>query len=301
MISFSAIGGSEEADGMNQKRWQKWMIDYLFILAGTAIYALGVHMFTVPNQIAPGGVTGLATAFNALTGIPIGLFSAIVNVPLVLLGLKFLGKAFILKTLVSTLSFTLMVDVLFARIPAYHGDTLLAAIFGGAMIGLGIALTFVRNGSTGGTDITSQIIRKKFPQFPIGKIVLLSDLVIISFATFVFRNLESALYAVISMFICSKVIDGIIYGLDLGKMVLIVSDHCNDISKAIISELGRGGTFLPAKGAYSGESREVLLCALRNNEFYKVKRLVNQLDPKAFIIVTNAGEVLGEGFKKIDG
>ncbi len=285
---------------MDRNRWLKWVIDYLFILAGTAVYALGVHVFTVPNQIAPGGITGLATAFNALTGIPIGLFSAIVNVPLVLLGLKFLGKSFIIKTLVSTLSFTLMVDLLFAKIPAYQGDTLLAAIFGGAMIGFGIALTFIRNGSTGGTDITSQVIRKKFPQFPIGKIVLLSDLVIISFATFVFRNLESALYAVISMFICSKVIDGVIYGLDLGKMVLIVSDHCADISKAVIRELGRGGTLLPAKGAYSGENREILLCALRNNEFYKIKRLVNKIDPKSFIIVTNAGEVLGEGFKKID-
>ncbi len=289
-----------EEKHLKQKRWQKWVVDYLFILVGTAIFALGVHIFTLPNQIAPGGVTGLSTALNALTGIPIGLFTAMFNLPLILLGLRFLGRAFILKTLVSTLAFTLLVDLVFVKIPVYRGDTMLAALFGGAMIGCGIALTFLRNGSTGGTDITCQIIRKKFPQFPIGKIVLFTDLVVISFATVVFRNLESALYAAITMFVSSKVIDGMIYGHDLGKMALIVSDHCEDISKAIIEDLGRGGTILPAKGAYSGEKREILLCALRIHEFYKVKRLVNRIDPSSFIIVANAGEVLGKGFKRID-
>lgn len=277
------------------------IIDYLFILVGTAIYALGVHVFTVPNQIAPGGITGLATAINALTGIPIGTFFSLINIPLLLLGLKFLGKDFIIKTLISTILFTAMVDVLFVYIPPYTGDMLLAALFGGAMIGAGMAITFIRNGSTSGTDITSRVIQSKFPQFPIGKIVLLSDLIIISFATLVFANLESALYAIIAMFVCSKVIDSIIYGLDVGKMVFIVSDHCPAISKAIIEEVHRGGTILPAKGAFSGDPREVLLCAIRNHQFYKIKRIVNLVDPKAFIIVTNAGEVLGEGFKKIEG
>lgn len=285
---------------MQMKSIKKGILDYLFIVIGTAVYALGVHTFTAPNQIAPGGVTGLATAFNALTQIPIGAFSALINIPLILLGLKFLGKNFILKTLVSTVLFTFMVDWIFAFVPVYTGDRLLASLFGGALIGAGIALTFIRNGSTGGTDITNRIIQKKFPQFPIGKIVLLSDFVIILFATLVFRNLESALYAIISMFVCSKVLDGVIYGLDLGKMVLIVSDHCDAISLAVMQELHRGGTLLPAKGAFSGEEREILLCALRNNEFYKVKRMVNRIDPRAFIIVTNAGEVLGEGFKKND-
>lgn len=277
------------------------LIDYLFVAVGTTNYALGVHVFTAPNQIAPGGVTGLATAINALSGIPIGTFVSLINIPLLLLGLKFLGKSFVLKTLVSSVLFTAMVDMLFVFVPTYTGDVLLAALFGGAMIGAGMAITFIRNGSTGGTDITNRIIQTKFPQFPIGKIVLLSDLIIIAFATLVFRNLESALYAIISMFICSKVIDGIIYGLDVGKMVFIVSNHCPAISRAIIEEVRRGGTILPAKGAYSGDPREVLLCAIRNHQFYKVKRIVNQVDPKAFIIVTNAGEVLGEGFKKIDG
>lgn len=173
-----------------------------------------------PTRLHPGGITGLATAINALTGIPIGTFFSLINIPLLLLGLKFLGKDFIIKTLISTILFTAMVDVLFVYIPPYTGDMLLAALFGGAMIGAGMAITFIRNGSTGGTDITSRVIQSKFPQFPIGKIVLLSDLIIISFATLVFANLESALYAIIAMFVCSKVIDSIIYGLDVGKWCL---------------------------------------------------------------------------------
>lgn len=275
-------------------------MDYFFVLLGTAVYALGVHLFTAPNQIAPGGVTGLATALNALTHIPIGVFTLLINIPLILFGAKFLGKDFILKTLVSTIAFSFFLEFAFLRIPVYEGDRLLAALFGGAMIGAGIALTFLRNGSTGGTDITNRLLQRRFPYIPIGKIVLLSDMVIIAFATFVFREIESALYAIIAMFICSKVLDSIIYGLDLGKMVLIVSDHCDAISGEIMQEIRRGVTLLPAKGAYSGKDRKIVLCALRNHEFYKIKRLVNQIDPKAFIIVTNAGEVLGEGFKKLD-
>ena len=286
---------------MKQKKsfWKEKAIDYICILSGTTAYALGVHMFTAPNQIAPGGVTGLATAIYSLTGIPIGSFVALVNIPLLLIGWKFLGREFVLKTLISTVLFTLMTDVFFQRIPVYRGNALLAALFGGVMIGAGMALNFIRNGSTGGTDITSRLIQKKFPQLPIGKIVLLSDGVVIAFATFVFRELETALYAIITMFCCAKVLDSIIYGLEIGKMVMIVSDHCDTISQAISQDLKRGGTLLPAKGAYSGQERQILLCALRNHEFYKIKRLVNRLDPKAFMIVTNAGEILGEGFKRI--
>lgn len=280
------------------KIWKKF-VDYLFVLAGTAIYALGVHVFTVPNQIAPGGVTGLATAVNALTGLPIGIFVSVINIPLILAGLKSLGRDFILKTLASTVFFTFLTDFAYQWIPVYQGNTLLAALFGGALIGLGIAAAFIRNGSTGGTDIINRMIQKKFPHLAIGKVVLLSDIVVIAFATFVFRELETALYAIISMFVCSKVIDSIIYGVDVGKMVMIVSNHCEGISHAVTKELGRGGTIIPARGAYSGQEREILLCALRNNEFYKIKRLVNRIDPSAFLIVTNAGEVLGEGFQSI--
>ena len=284
---------------MKRKLAKKILVDYLFILCGTAVYALGVHVFTLPNQIAPGGVTGLATIANALTHLPIGLFTAVINIPLLLIGYRFLGKDFILKTLVSTLAFTFMVDVLFVQIPVYQGNVLLASMFGGAMIGAGIAITFIRNGSTGGTDITNRLIQRKFPYVPIGKIVLLSDLVIIAIAAIVFHEIEAALYAVVAMFVCSKVLDSIIYGLDIGKMVFIVSERHDEIARKVTQEIERGCTLIPAQGAYSGQERKLLLCALRNNEFYKVKRLVNQVDPRAFIIVTSAGEVLGEGFKKI--
>ena len=286
-------------DFTKKKKVAKTVLDYLIVLVGTAVYALGVHIFTLPNRIAPGGVTGLATVANALTGLPVGIFTAVINIPLLILGYRLLGRDFIMKTLVSTLSFTLMTDVLFVKIPVYQGNTLLAAIFGGAMIGAGIAVTFIRNGSTGGTDITNRLIQRKFPYVPIGKIVLLSDFVIVSVAMLVFQELEAALYAVMAMFVCSRVLDGIIYGLDIGKMVLIVSERYDEIANKVTREIKRGCTMIPAQGAYSGQDRKLLLCALRNNEFYKVKQLVNGIDPHAFIIVTNAGEVLGEGFKNI--
>lgn len=287
---------------MNRKESQKEKaIDCICILVGTAIYALGVHVFTAPNQIAPGGITGLATATYTLTGIPIGFLVSLVNIPLLFVGWRFLGRDFIWKTLLSTVWFTVLTDILFQYIPLYRGNTILAALFGGLLIGAGMALNFIRNGSTGGTDITNRLIQRKFPHLPIGRLVLLSDCVVIAFATFAFRELESALYAIISMVVCSRVVDGIIYGLDVGKMVMIVSDHCERISKAVTEELKRGGTLISAKGAYSGQERQILICALRNNEFYKIKQLVNRLDPKAFIIVANAGEVLGEGFKTIAG
>ncbi len=276
------------------------MVDYLFVSIGTVVYALGVQLFTAPNRIAPGGVTGLATALHALTGIPIGSFSLLINIPLLLLGFKLLGRDFIRKTLFSTVLFTVMTDGLLADIRPYYGDKLLAALFGGAMIGAGIAMTFIRNGSTGGTDITARMLQNKFPQFPIGKIVLASDLLVIGFATVVFAEWETALYAIIAMLVCSKVLDGIIYGSEVGKMVLVISEHCLPISAAIGRELHRGSTLLSARGTFSGAPREVLLCAVRNHQFYKVKRIVNQIDPSAFLIVANAGEVLGEGFRKIN-
>ena len=281
-------------------RWlSSYPVDVLFIFLGTAIYAFGIYAFTVPNQIAPGGVTGLATVINAFTGIKIGTIVTVFNVPLLIFGFTKLGKRFLLNTLLSTVFFNLLYDYIYPFLPNYRGNTLLAAIFGGLFIGLGIAIVFMRGGSTGGMDIVNKAVQVKNPHISLGKISFVTDLIVISIAAVSFRSLESALYAVIAMFVSSKTIDALIYGTNVGKMVLIVSSKSEEIAKLIVSDLFRGCTIVDAHGAYSGQSKKVLLCACKNVEFYNLKHIVKRLDPRAFMIVSEAGEVFGEGFSSI--
>lgn len=281
-------------------RWlSSYPVDVLFIFLGTAIYAFGIYAFTVPNQIAPGGVTGLATVINAFTGIKIGTIVTVFNVPLLIFGFTKLGKRFLLNTLLSTVFFNLLYDYIYPFLPNYRGNTLLAAIFGGLFIGLGIAIVFMRGGSTGGMDIVNKAVQVKKPHISLGKISFITDLIVISIAAVSFRSLESALYAVIAMFVSSKTIDALIYGTNVGKMVLIVSSKSEEIAKLIVSDLFRGCTIVDAHGAYSGQPKKVLLCACKNVEFYNLKHIVKRLDPHAFMIVSEAGEVFGEGFSSI--
>ncbi len=292
--------------GQPLSTWELWksrkivfVVDMLFVLAGTALYALGVHVFTAPNQIAPGGVTGLATAFEYLTGFPIGITVALVNIPLLLIGFRFVGKSFFLKTMVSTAFFTFSYEVLFRAIPVYHGQPILAALFGGVLIGAGLALVFMRGGSTGGTDILSKMIHRRFPHLQLGRIVFLIDLVIIALAALAFRNFESAMYAVIAMFTSAQVMDSLLYGMDQCKMAMVVTDRPEDVSRVIGEGIRRGTTLFEGKGGFTGSSKTMVLCAVRKSEFYKLKRLVHGIDPQAFMIAANANEVLGEGFKPL--
>lgn len=283
-----------------KKLWTaSYFIDILFIFIGTGIYAFGIYAFTAPNQIAPGGITGIATVVNAFTGFKIGTLVTLFNIPLLLLGFKTLGKRFIFNTLLSTVFFNIQVDYLYPFLPVYKGNLILAAIFGGLFIGLGLAIVFMRGGSTGGMDIISKSIQLKYPHISLGKIVFVTDLIVITIAALSFRSIEAALYAIIAMFVSSKAIDALLYGTTMGKMVIIVSKRSDDIAKLIVSDLARGCTVLNANGAYTGEEKRVLICACKDAEFYELKRIVKRLDPSAFIIVTEAGEVFGEGFSKI--
>ncbi len=275
------------------------ILDYLFIILGTISYSLGIYLFTAPNNIAPGGVTGISTIINYITGIPIGIVSISINIPLIILAWKFLGKSFTLRTMVSTILFSVFIDVIYKNIPVYKGDLILAAIFGGLLLGLGLAMVFMRDGSTGGTDITNRILQKKKPHMKISNLIFITDSIIISVSGLVYKNIESVLYALIVIFVISRVLDTLLYGLHSGKMVMIVSSDTENVAKYVIKKLNRGGTIISAKGVYTNEKKDILLCAIRKNEFYKLKRMVNEVDPNAFLIVTDAGEVIGQGFKRI--
>ena len=281
-------------------KWtSSYFIDIIFIIFGTAVYAFGIYAFTVPNQIAPGGVTGIATVINAFTGFKIGTIVSLVNIPLLLFGFKLLGKRFIFNTLLPTVAFNLIYDYVYPFLPVYQGNKILAAVFGGLFIGLGLATVFMRGGSTGGMDIVNKSLQVKYPHIRLGKIAFTTDLMVITIAAVSFRSIESALYAIIAMFVSSRALDAMLYGTNVGKMLLIVSDKSEEIARLIVSDLYRGCTILNAHGAYTGEQKKVLICACKDVEFYNLKHIVRRLDSKAFMIVTEAGEVFGEGFSQI--
>lgn len=272
--------------------------DYAIILVGSIVYALSVVVFTSPNNIAPGGLTGVATMLNFLFNLPIGTFIFVLNIPLFIWGAVENGIAFLTKTIVGTAFLSVAIDVLTLFMPVYTGDPMLASLFGGILNGLGLAMIFYRGGSTGGTDIIALNVHKHFPYVSMGTVIMLADAVIIIAAGLVYRSLESALYAVVAIFISTKVIDSFIYGFssDNGKLMLIVTDQYEAITKELFKSINRGVTLLDARGGYSGEGKKVVMCALRPQQVYKVTNIVKKLDSKAFIVVTTAGNISGEGF-----
>lgn len=278
-----------------------WVWDLLFFVAGSVIYAISVNVFTAPNDIAPGGLTGAATLLHFVWGTPIGITVLLMNIPLFIWGVIEVGFRFILKTTVATLLSSLSIDILAPYLQPYQGDLMLASLFGGLLSGLGLALIFIRGGTTGGGDLIANLIGRHLRHISFGKLILAVDLVIVTISAFVYRNLESPLYALVVIFVSSKVVDAVLYGADhgTGKIMFIISSRHDDIVKEILLRLNRGVTCLESRGGYSEVRGEVLLCAVRRQEVYKTRDLVYSIDPNAFIIVSDAGEITGEGFREI--
>ncbi len=274
------------------------VVDYLIIFAGALLYALAVNIFTSPNDIAPGGLTGVSTMLNHVFDLPIGIMILVLNVPLFIWGAVENGKKFLTKTIIATVFVSIIIDATAPFTFKYEGDTLLAALFGGLLSGVGLAFIFYRGGTTGGTDIIARNLHKRFPHISMGTVILAADAVIIVAAALVYHSIESALYAVITVFVSTKVIDTIVYGVahDNGKLMFIVTDKYEELSLVIMEQIGRGVTQLDAHGAYKNDSKKVLLCAVRPSQVHKTKVLVNTVDENAFIIVTTANTISGRGF-----
>lgn len=278
---------------------RKTVKDYLLIFAGAVIFALSVTVFTSPNNIAPGGVTGIATILNFLFSIPIGTFILIVNVPLFLFGYKTIGKNFLAKSIAGTVFFSVSIDLLSLFVTPYQGDVMLAALFGGVLNGTGLALIFSRGGSSGGVDIIATFINKKYPHYSIGNIILIVDILIILLSAVVYESIESALYSTVAIFLGTKLIDVIMYGTSRGngKMMFVITNKYNEILNVLLNNVSRGVTLVDVKGGFSGERKKMLICALRPQEVFKANNAIKALDPMAFIIVTTAGIISGTGFK----
>ena len=272
--------------------------DVLFYIAGSFVFALSAAVFTVPNDIAPGGVLGIATIINHLTGFPTGTAVLLLNIPLFAVGFLVIGKKYMYRSLFCLVLSSLFINLLPRFIPQYSGDPLLAALFGGLLCGAGLGMTFMRGGSTGGADIVARVAGKIRPGTTHGRMIMLFDFAVIASAAFIF-GFERALYAVVSVYVSSKVIDAVLYGGSGGKVMFIISENHENIRQAVISEIERGATLLRGEGAYSGTQRDVLMCAVSRSEVYRVRDVVKKADPQAFIVITRADGILGLGFEPI--
>ncbi|MCI5667571.1 MAG: YitT family protein [Oscillospiraceae bacterium] len=284
------------------KKFWRWVIDIAVIIAGSGVYALGVHCFTAPNNIAPGGVTGLATIVSFVTDLNIGMLITVMNIPLLIAGFFLLNRGTMIKTLIGVVVLSVMTDWLLKDVPVYVADSgggILAALFGGLLMGAGLGIVYGREGTTGGTDIINKIINRFKPEIKLGQISFLVNAAVALSGYIVYKNLDVVLYAIVSVFVQSRVIDGLVYGGLEGKFLMIFSEKPQEIADRLL-KLKRGVTLLSGEGAYSGENRQVVCIAVHKNEYVKVKRIVKQTDPNAFVIITGASEVLGKGFQKLD-
>ena len=280
---------------------RKLLTDIGFDILGGSSIAIGVMAFSAPNQIAPGGANGVATLINYLFGLPIGTVSFFINLPLLIMAYKALGRRFTLRTLRAVAISTIMMDLVWRYlIPPYQGDQLLAALFAGAFSGIGSGLVFMRGSTTGGSDIVTKLILKKYPYISTGAIAMTVNGAVIIAAALVYGKIESALYGLIMTFASGRVIDAIIYGSNTGKYAMIVTHHPDEISRRIIKELHRGVTILDAKGAYNGQPTNVLMYVVRKQQFFQLKHLIHTVDPQAFVIITEANEILGRGFQPFE-
>jgi len=275
-----------------------YLKDAIFYTLGALLYAVAVGMFTSPNNIAPGGITGLATIVNYLTDLPIGAMMIVMNIPLFLVSGFIIGWEYVIRTAICLGLSSVAIDLLEPVMPVYNEDPLLAAIFGGVFMGIALALIFMRGGSTGGTDIGARILQKLFPHMTQGNLILAIDAMVVIFAGFIY-GLQSALISIITVFVSTFVIDKVLYGMDNGKLMYIITQNIDEVNAAINKKIDRGTTIMHARGGYSGAEREVIMCAIRRNEAYKIRELVRSVDPAAFIIVSDASEILGEGFRSI--
>ncbi len=277
------------------------ILDVVLFLTGSIFYTLAINIFISPNDIAPGGVTGIAIILNSLFNLPIGTSMLLLNIPILIIGVVMLGKKFLIKTIIATILVSIFIDVSVLFLPIYVGDKMLASIFGGISLGVGLGMFFIRDATTGGSDIIARVISLKKPTFSIGTAMLFLDLIIITISGFVYTNLESPLYALISVFVSAKVLDLILNGasLQIGKFMFIISLKSGDIKEGILNNVSRGVTRIKSFGGYTNEESEILLCALKSHEVYKTYELIKNIDPKAFIIVGDAREIKGEGFGKL--
>lgn len=277
-------------------RWKRWLIELCGILAGSLILAAAMNMFLIPNKLAAGGIGGLGVILFHLFQIPVGATILVANIPLFIVAYFLIGSRVILQSLFGALFFSAAVEISQPYLPVVTRDILLASVYGGVIMGLGLGMVFRFRGSTGGTALLSLIL-SRITGLTAGQGLLGSDLLIIGLAIFVFGG-EAAMYAALSLFISSWVIDAVQEGLSPVKAALIITARGKPIIDRLTRDLDRGVTRIEGKGGYTGEGREVLLCVVTRHQISNLKQIIHEEDRQAFVIIGNASEVYGEGFRR---
>ena len=284
---------------MNAISMREYVVKYALVALGSALFAAGFQFFLYPNSIIVGGVSGIAMIINYLVGLPVGIMTIVLNIPLFIIAWKHFGGKFIISSLVGMLLSSVLVDVLAVIDYSPTDDMLLACLIGGAIKGLGLGLIYYAGATTGGTDIIAKFVRLRFPYINFGTIVLLTDAVIIIAFAAIFDRVEAAMYAVIAMFVVSKVIDLVLYGIDNSSVCYIISENSEQLVKDITDKLHRGVTILSGEGAYSHKDKQVLLCVIKRTQIADIRKIIKSIDENAFFIVSDAKNVFGKGFGDI--
>ena len=271
---------------------------YIQILLGSVIGAAAYPAFLIPNNIAPGGLTGVALILNFLLDWPVGVVSLVMNVPLFLIGYRSMGKIFAFRSLVATALFSVLIDVLPLR--PVSEDPLLGTLFGGVLLGIGLGLILRGGATTGGTDMVARMVHRRFSFITVGMFLFILDFLVVAAAA-VFIGSTQALYALINIYACSRVIDAVMMGFGGNKACFVMTEKWERVTWRIMDEVGRGVTHLEARGAYTGKQKPVVLCVTSRQEMTALKRIVQEEDENAFVFITDAHETLGEGFSRLDG
>lgn len=276
---------------------KKYFFKLLLIILGTMFMAVGVSQFLLPNQLSSGGFSGIATIPYYFFGWTMGTTILILNIPCFILSYIRLGREFFLRSLLGTVSLSIFIDF-FDSYPAITNDRFLSCIYGGIIIGLGTSIILKASASTGGSDLISYIIRSYKPGLSTSNLIVIFDVIVISLNVICFKKLEIGLYSAIAIYLMGKVIDIVFEGIGFSKIIYIVSDNYDVIKEKISEELKRGTTGIYSKGMYKNTDKIMIMCIVSRGEVSKVKTIVNQIDKHAFMIISNAREVYGKGFKK---
>ena len=282
------------------KRLVQTSCDWLVILSGSALYTIAFQVFLAPAKIAPGGLNGIALILDYLLPFgSVGLFSLVLNLPLLYLAFRHIGGQYCVRTIITTVVVAGLLD-LGEYLPRVTEDLFLSALFGGLFLGVGLGLVFLRGSSTAGTDIISRLLRKRSPHISMGKMMLVIDIIVIGLAAVVFQNLTASLYAIAGMFVAARAMDAVLYGISFHKIAYVITDHAEEINKRICVELSRGTTMIPGFGGYTQTPRTVILCALKKQQVPALKRIIAGCDPNAFLIFCEAHEVVGYHFASVN-
>ena len=287
----------------NKEKWnnkairKEWLMAYGQIVLGCIVGGAAYPMFMTPNNIAPGGLTGVAMILNYLVGVPVGTTSMLLNIPLFIIGWKAMGRVFVFRSLLATLLFSLSIDLI--RLQPVTMDPLLGTLFGGILLGVGLGLILRGGATTGGTDMAARMVHRRFPFITVGAFLMMIDCVVVLMAA-VTMGANEALYALICIFVSAKVLDMVLTGTTSNKACFIITNEYEKVTRRVLDDMERGVTHLTAKGAYTGQERPVILCVTSRMEVARLKDIVREADENAFMFITEAHEALGEGFSRLN-